>query len=234
MDGIHDLGGTQGFGKVSHKLNSLSYKPVFHEEWEHLAYGLLFLGAGHMELFSVDEIRHAVERIDTRSYFGSSYYDRIVIGTATLFVEYGVITQEELDTLLGSEFLLALPVKSEGRSGPVGSDQFEIGDQVTVRDEFISGHIRVPAYVRGKSGVILHRTTEKWPFPDAIGHGDRTAELQSTYHVQFSAKDIWGSSADEGFVVVDLFQGYLDIANADQDMPTVTELKARITEGAEA
>lgn len=231
MDGIHDLGGTQGFGKVTHTINSLNYKPVFHEDWEHLAYGLLFLGAGHMELFSVDELRHAIERIDTRSYFGSSYYDRVVIGTATLFVEYGVITQEELDSLLGNEFLLALPGKSAGRSGPLGSSEFEVGDRVTVRDEFVSGHIRVPAYVRGKTGVILHRTTEKWPFPDAIGHGDRAAELQSTYHVQFSSKDIWGSSADEGFVVVDLFQGYLEKVHAGSN---TRELKARTVKGAEA
>jgi nitrile hydratase len=70
----------------------------------------------------------------------------------------------------------------------------------------------VPGYALGKEGVILHRTTEKWPFPDAIGHGDRSAEHQPTYHVQFKVKDLWGDAAGDGFVVVDLFESYLDKA----------------------
>ena len=70
MDGIHDLGGVQGFGTVPHTKNSLSYKPVFHEDWEHLAYSLLFLAADHLKQFSVDELRHAIERMDARHYFG--------------------------------------------------------------------------------------------------------------------------------------------------------------------
>jgi len=83
---------------------------------------------------------------------------------------------------------------------------------VVVRDEYVAGHIRMPAYVRGKEGVVLHRTSEKWPFPDAIGHGDVSAAHQPTYHVEFAVKDLWGDAADEGFVVVDLFESYLDKA----------------------
>ncbi len=210
MDGIHDLGGMQGFGKVAHAANSESYKPVFHEDWEHLAYSLLFLAAGHMGTFSVDELRHAIERMETPHYFGSPYYDRIVIGTATLLVEYGVITREELNAILGAEFKLAKPYKVQGRPAVTGRPPFEIGDRVVVRDEFVTGHIRMPGYCRGKEGVVLHRTTEKWPFPDAIGHGDKSAAMQPTYHVQFKASDLWGDATDTAYVVVDLFESYLD------------------------
>jgi nitrile hydratase len=209
MDGIHDLGGMQGFGPVPHKNNSLTYDPVFHEDWEHLAYSLLFLAAAELKTFSVDELRHAIERMDARSYFGSPYYDRIVIGTATLLVEYGVLTKEELDKHLGAKFALAKPYFSEGRQTRAGRTPFEVGDVVQVRDEFVPGHIRMPGYVRGKQGTILHRTTVKWPFPDSIGHG-KPALNESTYHVRFKVKDLWGDAADDGFVVVDLFEGYLD------------------------
>lgn len=212
MDGIHDLGGMQGFGKVPHIANSESYKPVFHEDWEHLAYSLLFLAAGHLETFSVDELRHAIERMEAPHYFNSPYYDRIIIGTATLLVEYGVISQEELNQILGAEFKLAKPYTSHGRPAVTGRAAFEIGDTVVVRDEFVAGHIRMPAYCRGKEGVILHRTTEKWPFADAIGHGDKTAAMQPTYHVQFKASALWGDSTDTSYVVVDLFESYLDKA----------------------
>jgi nitrile hydratase len=210
MDGFHDLGGFQGFGKVPHSINSLDYKKVFKEDWEHLAYSLMFIGADQLKKFSVDEIRHAVERIDVRQHVGTQYYERYVIATATLLVETGVISQEELDQALGSHYKLANPSQSQGRPAIIGRPPFEVGDRVVVRDEYVSGHTRMPAYVRGKEGVIKHRTTEKWPFADAIGHGDTTAVHQPTYHVEFEVKDLWGDAADEGFVVVDLFESYLD------------------------
>src|SRR5713226_8845767 len=115
MDGIHDLGGGQGFDHIPHMADTISYKPVFHEDWEHLAYSLLFLGAAHLNKFSVDELRHAIERMEPRQYLASPYYDRIIVGTATLLVEKGVLTQDELDTLAGGRFQLSRPV---GRGRP--------------------------------------------------------------------------------------------------------------------
>lgn len=212
MDGFHDLGGFQGFGKVPHTINSLSYQQVFKQDWEHLAYSLMFIGADHLKKFSVDEVRHAVERLDVRQHVGTQYYERYVIATATLLVETGVITQAELDQALGSPFKLANPAQAEGRPAITGRAPFEVGDRVVVRDEYVAGHIRMPAYVRGKQGVVVHRTSEKWPFPDAIGHGDTSAAHQPTYHVEFRTFDLWGDAADEGLVVVDLFESYLDHA----------------------
>ena len=212
MDGFHDLGGFQGFGKVPHTINSLSYTPVFKQDWEHLAYSLMFIGVDHLKKFSVDEVRHAVERLDVRQHVGTQYYERYVIATATLLVETGVITQAELDQALGSPFKLANPAHAKGRSAITGRPPFEVGERVVVRDEYVAGHVRMPAYVRGKEGVVLHRTSVKWPFPDAMGHGDTRAAHQPTYHVEFRVKDLWGDAADEGLVVVDLFEGYLDKA----------------------
>lgn len=209
MDGIHDLGGVQGFGSVPHKINSSSYKPVFHEPWEHLAYSLLFIGA-ERGVFTVDELRHAIERMDPRHYLSAPYYDRIVVGTASLFVEKGVVTQAELEELAGGRFTLAQP-PGEGRPALPPRAPFEVGDVVVVRNEFIPGHVRMPKYVRGKTGTVLHRTTVKWPFPDAHGHG-RPASVEPTYHVKFAARDLWGDCEEDGSVVVDLWEGYLDKA----------------------
>ncbi|MCK9817528.1 nitrile hydratase subunit beta [Pseudomonas sp. MAFF 302046] len=210
MDGFHDLGGFQGFGPVPHRINSLSYQPVFKQDWEHLAYSLMFIGVDQLKKFSVDEVRHAVERLDVRQHVGTEYYERYVIATATLLVETGVITQAELDEALGSPFKLANPAHSQGRPAITGRAPFAVGDRVRVRDEYVAGHIRMPAYVRGKEGVILHRTHEQWPFPDTIGHGDLSAVPQPTYHVEFKVTDLWGDAADDGRVVVDLFESYLD------------------------
>lgn len=217
MNGFHDLGGFQGFGRIPHSINTLSYKPVFKYDWEHLAYGLMFVGVDQLKKFSVDEVRHAVERIDVRQHANTLYYERYVIATASLLVETGVLTQAELDEALGSPFKLANPALSEGRPAITGRPPFAVGDRVVVRDEHVTGHIRMPSYVRGKQGVVLHRTTETWPFPDAIGHGDTSAAHQPTYHVEFRVKDLWGDAADDGLVVVDLFESYLDKVIGSQE-----------------
>lgn len=210
MDGIHDLGGVQGFGTMPHRANSVVYKPVFHEPWEHLAYSLLFLGADKLKVFNVDELRHAIERLEPRQYLTSPYYDRIVAGTASLYVEKGVLTQAELEELAGGPFVLARP-QGEGRSARAERAPFEIGDRVAVSKAFVPGHTRMPGYVRGKQGTVLHRTSVKWPFPDAAGHG-RQATPEPTYHVEFSGRDLWGDTAESASVVVDLWEGYLERA----------------------
>ncbi len=43
MDGVHDLAGRQGFGKVPHTANG-PIGDVFKADWEHMGYSMLFLG----------------------------------------------------------------------------------------------------------------------------------------------------------------------------------------------
>ncbi len=63
MNGIHDLGGMQGFGSVVREEN----EPVFHADWERHIFALLNLtiAAGQ---YHVDEIRHSIERTPPAEY----------------------------------------------------------------------------------------------------------------------------------------------------------------------
>ncbi|MGA5199967.1 hypothetical protein, partial [Streptomyces exfoliatus] len=90
MDGVHDLAGVQGFGKVPHTVNA-DIGPTFHSEWEHLPYSLMFAGVAELGAFSVDEVRYVVERMEPRHYMMTPYYERYVIGVATLMVEKGIL-----------------------------------------------------------------------------------------------------------------------------------------------
>jgi len=227
MDGVHDLGGKQGWGKVRHTINSLSYKPVFDESWEYLGYILLLLGNAVLKKYSVDEHRHAIERMEPRHYLESSYFDRIMIGTATLLVEKGVLTHAELNEFAGGEYRLARPA-GPGRASFPQRAPLEVGDRVVVRNEYVSGHVRAPGYTRGKQGVIVHRTTEKWPFPDSVGHA-RAANFEPTYHVKFDTRELWGDAADEASVVVDLFEGYLDKVEAPEAASSNSRSKTEAT-----
>ena len=95
MNGVHDMGGMHGPGPIQ----TASDDVVFHEEWEGrtLALARVLLAGMH---FSLDEFRHAMERIEPSYYLTSSYYERWLEGSITLMVEKGVVTQAEFDARL--------------------------------------------------------------------------------------------------------------------------------------
>ncbi len=61
MNGIHDLGGMDGFGRVVVEPD----EPVFHEAWEGRVFGLV---AGTNLPPNTDAFRHAIERMDPLRY----------------------------------------------------------------------------------------------------------------------------------------------------------------------
>ena len=91
MNGIHDMGGMHGFGRVEREPN----EPVFHEHWERRVYGL-FVASIRQRLCNIDEARHAIERMAPADYLSSSYYERWLDSALRLLVEKGVITHEGL------------------------------------------------------------------------------------------------------------------------------------------
>ena len=76
------------------------------------------------------------------------------------------------------------------------------------QERVVSGHVRVPAYIRGKTGTIVHVSTPA-PFPDAAGH-NMPAEIEPTYDVRFCARDLWPDTSDEALNHVAVFQSYLE------------------------
>ena len=76
------------------------------------------------------------------------------------------------------------------------------------RSEHVPGHVRLPAYVRGKVGVVVGESP-RYPFPDAHAHGV-DAEDEPTYDVRFSTAELWPNSADAAFVHVGVFESYLE------------------------
>jgi nitrile hydratase len=92
MNGMHDLGGMHGIGRIVREKD----EPVFHADWERRMFGLFIaaFAGGH---YNVDEFRHAIERMDPAEYLTSSYYEHWLHSLETLLVEKGVVKKEELD-----------------------------------------------------------------------------------------------------------------------------------------
>src|SRR5262245_23421788 len=170
-----------GFGPVEVEPG----EPVFHERWEAQTFAINALSLSVLRAFNIDEYRHAVERIEPAHYLAAPYYERMLTGVATLLVEKGVVTRADLEARAGAPFPLARRSASVRAADlPQARGRFAVGDTVVVRDIHPSGHTRVPRYVRGREGVVVH-VAPAFSFPDAAAHGLPQRE-EHTYHVRFA------------------------------------------------
>jgi nitrile hydratase len=208
MDGVHDLGGMQDFGPVMAEPD----EPVFHEPWEGRVFGtgaILAVGGSA----STNTLRYAIERIDPAQYLGTPYYEHWLTAFATLLVEQGVLTREELEERSGAPFPLSRPSQAPPlpHAARVERPHLAVGERVRVIDTHTRGHTRCPRYARGRHGVIV-RIDGEFPLPDADIHGDDPL-LEPTYSVRFQATELWGDDADaRATVSVDLWASYLERA----------------------
>ena len=204
MDGVHDLGGKQGFGRVRWTQEATA----FHAAWEVRA-NSLYAFAVRRGLFNMDEYRHAIERMEPRHYLAASYYERSLTAMLTLCVEKGVVSAAELERRAGGAIPLAMP-SAPGRSNVPDRERFKAGERVRVRLDSVPGHMRMPGYIRGKEGVVVGESPA-YPFPDAHAHGV-SSEDEPTYDVRFRSEDLWPGSAEPALVHVGVFQSYLQRA----------------------
>jgi nitrile hydratase len=207
MDGIHDLGGMQGFGPVEAEPD----EPTFHERWEGRVFGMT--GVAMVQgMTNTSEFRHAIERMAPTSYLTTSYYEHWLTALGTMLVEKGVVTAEELEGDTTSGFPRSRPVLADRVTEPPPAGEaprFEVGDHVRVRDIHTPGHTRCPRYVRGREGVVV-RVDGPAPLPDAEAHRD-DPPAEPTYCVRFDARELWGDQAEPAAaMIVDLWQSYLE------------------------
>src|SRR6266545_4114258 len=92
MDGVHDLGGMQGFGRVERE----EHEPVFHAPWEAAVLAMMRAG-GARGVYNIDEFRHAIERMNPADYLSATYYEKWLDGIARLFTEKSVVTEAEME-----------------------------------------------------------------------------------------------------------------------------------------
>jgi nitrile hydratase subunit beta len=207
VDGVHDLGGMQGFGPVEVEPD----EPTFHGEWEARTFAVAggALGAGG---FNTPMFRHAIERMDPGHYLTSSYFEHWLTAVATLLVEAGMVSKDELDARAGT-FALSRPAAVAPDDVQLGSGRdapsFAVGDAVRVRDVHFAGHTRCPRYVRGRQGVIV-RVEPVVPIPELEAHRNEKV-LDPTYGVRFDAVELWSDAAEANAPVhVDLYERYLE------------------------
>lgn len=222
MNGVHDMGGLQGFGPVQPEAD----EPLFHASWERRALGLT-LALGASGLWNIDHSRSARETLPSATYLGSSYYEIWIRGLDKLMLQRGLVSAAELQrgeslappqplarVLRRDEVDAALARGSPTTRSASTAARFQVGDCVRARNMHPAGHTRLPRYVRGRVGTVglVHgchvfadrhaATAPGQPFDD---------RPEWLYNVVFDGRELWGVSAEPGSSVsIDAWEPYLE------------------------
>lgn len=223
MNGVHDLGGMQGFEPVQPEPES--EEPVFHEEWESRVYGIVRL-IGRLGLWNLDMSRHNRERLRPADYLAYSYYESWFAGLEKQLVASGLISEEELrsgrasspvperimERVVNADQVRAVPIMTTSYVRPASTPpRFAPGDRVRARNRHPRGHTREPRYVRGHTGTVREHYGSQ-VYPDLSADG--VDEGHHLYSVRFEGSELWGESASPNSVVyVDLWEDYLEPAS---------------------
>jgi nitrile hydratase subunit beta len=200
MNGVHDLGGMDGFA-----LRARDQGFPLHEEWERLVWGMLLATSGIPGL-PPGPSRSYIESIPPERYLTMPYYARFLEVRERRFLEGGLVTREELDNPEGPVAMPSFPgfvppspeqivrFFRQEQSGQLNVDApaaFAVGDEVVVKNDHPRGHTRVPRYVRGHRGAIL-RDHGVHAFEDEVAPGTDVGP-QHLYTVSFTGSELWGS-----------------------------------------
>ena len=218
MNGLHDMGGMHGFGRVEPEPN----EPVFHAEWE--GHTLAITRAmGYTGVWTIDQTRAGIEELPPDIYLSSSYYKKWALRLENLVVALGLAGADELKAGHASRPGKALKRKltvadvpdsltrgSFARPAPSPA-RFKPGDRVRTKNIHPATHTRLPRYTRGRVGVVeALRGCHVFPDTVAIGKGE---DPQWLYTVLFDGGELWGDSAEPSLKVsIEAFEPYLEPA----------------------
>ena len=218
MNGVHDMGGMHGFGKVEPEPD----EPVFHAAWEGRVLAMQ-RAMGYAGAWHIDMARFAQERLPPPVYLTVSYYQRWALAMETNVVERGYVGADELAA--GHALHPGKPLNRKLTTDVVkqgmtrgsfyrqsrASARFKAGDRVRTKNIHPATHTRLPRYARDKVGVVqLVHGCQAFPDAVAIDKGD---DPQWLYTVVFEGTELWGPDAEAGLTVsIDAFEPYLEPA----------------------
>ena len=85
----------------------------------------------------------------------------------------------------------------------VVSDEFSVGDRVHVRKAWAPGHVRTPAYVRGRIGVVA-QDLGAYPNPEELAYRRPGTPAPVLYRVRFQQRDLWADYAGPAHDTLDV------------------------------
>ena len=218
MDGVHDLGGKEGYGPIEVDADG----SPFHEDWEGREWGIA--QCARTPGITIDWWRHCRELIMPEDYLARPYFDSWAQTDFSTYVDAGWISLEEisagkslaanvdygepaaamtLEQVLQEDRDHAVRFDAEIETPPV----FAPGQAVIASRHGNSGHTRLPQYARGRRGTV-HAYNGAHLFPDLSARGQEVH--QHCYNVMFEASELWPEAQwSQDKVFLDLWESYL-------------------------
>jgi nitrile hydratase beta subunit len=219
MDGIADIGGSEGWGTVKAPTRD---EPVFAEPWEGRAFALTLLTMGRVSGQNLDAFRHALERLDRTAYLDDGYYGRWLNAAELMLTDSAILAPGAIDArarrIAGEEVEeppVPEPNKPDYAATGAGSLRevdapaaFAVGDRVRAKDVSPATHTKLPRYVRGHVGVVeVVQPAHLLPDTHAHFQGENP---QHVYSVRFDSHELWGADAEDFALTIELFESYLE------------------------
>jgi len=219
MNGVHDMGGMDGFGRVEAEPN----EPMFHQAWEGRVLAMV-RAMGAAGAFNIDTSRYYREILPPDIYLACTYYQKWLLGLEDMLIDRGFIAASEVAA--GHAASPTKPLKRgrftvddvervmvRGKFGREASApaKFKPGDRVRARNMHPATHTRLPRYARGHVGVV-ERNLGCNVFPDSAAM-DAGENPQWLYTVVFEGVELWGPDSDPTLrISIDAFEPYLEAA----------------------
>lgn len=221
MDSIADLGGMQGWGRVSAPVAG---EPPFAEPWEGRAFAMTLLAMGRISGRNLDAFRYALGRLHPVDYLVDGYYGRWLNAAELMLTDSRILGPGAVDARARrnrgetvTEPAFPEPDKPDYKPTAAGSlreveqaPAFAAGAAVRTLDLHPAGPTKFPGYLRRRTGVVTAiRPAHVLPDTHAVFEGENA---QHVYTVAFSSAELWGADAEEFTLHAELFESYLEAA----------------------
>lgn len=216
MDGIHDLGGRHGFGKIDVNEPEIQFHVPYEARVRCMVHAIT-----QAPDWSVDWFRHCRELINPGDYLTRPYFDQWAQAYSAMLINSGWATIDEICSGKAANKVDGLPpavTESQARAAVLKEKRFDAvvkakpiynnSDEIRTITKVPGGHTRLPQYARGRIGrVIDHHGAHI--FADAMAVNEKRHE--HLYTVEFSLSELWpeaNQSTDS--VTLDLWESYLE------------------------
>jgi nitrile hydratase subunit beta len=218
--GIHDMGGTTGWGRAPAPQSD---EPPFKQPWEARAFAMALLSM-RMSGTNLDAFRHALSRLARADYLDDGYYGRWLHAAENLLYDSGIIAPGAVEARAANlsgghveEPPAPEPHRPDYKPTAAGSirtvedpQRFSVGQRVRAKRLRPPGHTRLPRYVMGHAGtVVAPRPAQVLPDTHAHFQGENA---QWVYTVRFDPEELYGPGAQRFALNIDLYEQYLEAA----------------------
>ncbi|MDX2733227.1 MULTISPECIES: nitrile hydratase subunit beta [unclassified Streptomyces] len=218
MEGIADMGGTEGWGPTHPPRAD---EAVFPEPWQGRAFALT-RSSVQLAGLNLDAFRHAIERLDPTAYLADGYFGRWLNAAELILAESAILEPTAIQARarnLRGEQVEEPPIPEPTKPGYAptakgslrtidAAPAFAEGERVRAKNMSPTGHTRLPGYVRGHTGVVaLLQPASVLPDTNAHFQGENP---EYVYSVRFDSHELWGAEAEPFTLTIEMFESYLE------------------------